>query len=1078
MALFDNSQNFVYTGTTQYWTKPDLITSAYFIVTGGGGGGSDNSIGGNGAYVYANFRNLKRDGSFNVVINVGSGGKAPPLQTGGISVGGFIDSSGVSQSNGGSGTTLNGLYSGGGGGMSSVFYLDASGNRAIEVIAGGGGGGGTNSGTSGGASGGVGNPVDDNSAFSSIGFSGSGLGNGQGGNTNLDGNAGLGGINGGVNGYDFIDSSGAYFYIGGAGGGGGSFAGGGGGAGYGGAAGGKGGGGGGGGSYTNANTVIINTSGGSGGASNINGANGNVLVLWNATPLYPDVVVSQFMLNAQHTGKSIYNAPFLIPPSSQTKFYSTLDLLNPNSGVIGGDNELYIVSGDGSLYAFDHQFIFKWRYTISGYTFIGTPAIIPEGTIYISATTNLADKHFFALVDNDVSAGKKWEYLVDSNPSTSPVLDLNGNIYFGTTNGTIYALSDDTEQAVLGWKYPTTVLNIPVTGTPTIDLSYNKLCYTTTNDSISSSVYVIDLSTNHIANNIIPTQRWTNTITSDYYKTPSIKHNLTTNKQEVFISTEKGRIYAYDINNGNPIWPSINVFDASLSEIAIGANNLIYCTSTNYLNVIDSSNGTLEWKYPIDISGITPIVNNNSIPIIDSSNNIYFGARNNYLYAIDGSQRTFKWRYAVGGAIQSMPIISNEGNIYFGANDGKIYDLSGNSAPTPVVLPIVQMYMLNSLHTGQSAYTGPTAAPTSIVSVPFVSGNLFVSPSISISNDGILYIGSNDGYVYALYSSTGLVKWKIRVANSANPAGLLTSPNSMYTTPVIAVDGTIYIGSNEGYLYALNPADGYIKWSYYAGYPLQSSPIIDASGSIYFGAGTRVYAIGDSGFSAYSKWLAPFQTGANVNSSPALGTNGYVYFGSDDGYVYAVSSFTGLEKWRRSTNTTLPDLVHPIYMSATIDGSNNVIIGNGSYMDGMLYYLDGLTSTILWQNSYDPIIGPFYNTPAVRGDVIYLSTIAYVYAINRLTGAQIWKYFNLNFYYTSPIIDVNGKIYFASILAQNTPANGWMKNDGILHCLNADGTINWEIKVDAGRLAPPVLSNDMTIYISSTANKIYTIKYL
>ena len=144
----------------------------------------------------------------------------------------------------------------------------------------------------------------------------------------------------------------------------------------------------------------------------------------------------------------------------------------------------------------------------------------------------------------------------------------------------------------------------------------------------------------------------------------------------------------------------------------------------------------------------------------------------------------------------------------------------------------------------------------------------------------------------------------------------------------------------------------------------------------------------------------------------------------------------------------------------------------------MLYYLDGLTSTILWQNSYDPIIGPFYNTPAVRGDVIYLSTIAYVYAINRLTGAQIWKYFNLNFYYTSPIIDVNGKIYFASILAQNTPANGWMKNDGILHCLNADGTINWEIKVDAGRLAPPVLSNDMTIYISSTANKIYTIKYL
>ena len=1077
MALFDNSQNFTYTGTTQYWTKPDLITSAYFIVTGGGGGGSDNNNGGNGAYVYANFRNLKRDGTFQVAINVGSGGKAPPLKTGGNSVGGFIDSSGVEHSDGGSGTTLNGLNSGGGGGMSSVFYLDAAGNRAIEVVAGGGGGGGTIPGASGGASGGIGYPLNDNSAFSSIGFSGLGAGNGQGGNTDLTGNSGLGGINGGVNGYDFIDLSGTYFYNGGAGGSGGSFAGGGGGAGYGGAAGGKGGGGGGGGSYTNANIAIFNSDGGAGGASGINGVDGSVLVLWNATPNYNPTVVSQFMLNSQHTGKSIFKAPDQVPPSNLTKFYNTVGLTNPYAGVIGGDNELYIISGDGSLYAFDHLFIFKWRYAISGYTFIGTPVIIPEGTLYVSATTNLADKYFFALVDNNTSGGKKWQYLVDSNPSTSPVLDSSGNIYFGTANGKVYALIDNTEEALLGWTYPSTISNIPVIGTPTFDLFYRKLCYTTANDTISSSVYVIDLSTNHIANHITPTQRWSDTIANDFYKTPSLGYNITNNVYQVFISTDKGKIYGYDISNGNPLWPSIDIFDASLSEISIGADNLIYCTSSNSLNVIDSSNGTLEWKYGVDLSGITPTVNNNSIPIVDVSNNVYFGARNNYLYAIDGVQRQFKWEYKVGGAIQSMPIISNDGNIFFGANDGKIYDLSGNGVPAPVILPIVQMYMLNPQHTGQSAYTGPSVAPTSIVSTPFASGNLFVSPSISIASDGIIYLGSNDGYVYALYSTTLNVKWKKRVSFGPNPRDFLTSPDSMYTTPALSTDGTIYIGSNEGYLYALRPADGSIKWSYRAGYPLQSSPIIDASGSIYFGAGTRVYAIGDSGYAAYTKWLAPFQTGANVNSSPALGTNGYLYFGSDDGIVYAVNRFTGIEKWRRPTNTTLPDLVHPIYMSATIDNSNNVIIGNGSYMEGKLYRLDGLTGTILWEKFYDPLIGPFYNTPAVRGDVIYLSTVAYVYAINRLTGDEIWKYFNINFYYTSPIIDVNGKIYFASIQAENTPDNSRLKNDGILHCLNPDKTSRWEIKVSAGgRLAPPVLSNDGTIYISATDNKIYAIK--
>ena len=55
---FDFSANFVFTGTTQTWSKPPNISSVYFIVKGAGGGGSTTSSGGGGAYVFSNFNYL------------------------------------------------------------------------------------------------------------------------------------------------------------------------------------------------------------------------------------------------------------------------------------------------------------------------------------------------------------------------------------------------------------------------------------------------------------------------------------------------------------------------------------------------------------------------------------------------------------------------------------------------------------------------------------------------------------------------------------------------------------------------------------------------------------------------------------------------------------------------------------------------------------------------------------------------------------------------------------------------------------------------------------------------------------
>ena len=1048
---FDFSANFAYTGSSQTWTKPKNISTVIFEVYSGGGGGSAIASGGGGAFVFAKYIFLNPDISYNVTIDVGSGGKAPPLLTGGTSVGGN-----PANSNGGNGTTSAGLSSGSGGGMTNIIYDDPSNNRIIKIIAGGGGGGGSiNSGGAGGAS-------------SQIGTTGSGLGGGQGGNTSLTGNAGLGGISGGVNGHNYLDSSGAYLFIGGGGGGGGSFAGGGGGAGYGGGAGGNKGGGGGGGSFTNGNIVSFSPvgGGGAGGLPGQNGINGSVIIYWNSvTPIIPLPIVPMLMLNAQHTSRSIYKAPATAPAivNSLPMTIASGVINNQNAAAIGVDGEIYIVDKNGVLYAFNHDFTNRWNYALpSGSSFFGTPAISISGTLYLSSTAAT----FYAIFD----AGPglmiiKWTYTTDSAITTSLTLDLSGNIFFGTQNGTIYALTDNNSSAVLGWKYPVIPPNVPIVGAPAFDLSYNKLSYTD-----NSNIYTLDVSNNSVAGNIVPTQRWTNANAGGTYTTPSIYNN------RVYAGTSSGYIYAYDIsNNGNEVW-NVDVLDISLSAIAIGSNNRVYCTSTNSLNVIDSSNGVLEWTYPIDGAVI-----NNSIPLIDISQNIYFGGGNKII-SVNASQRVYNWHYDINSAV-GTPVLGANGQIYVQAQDGYIYDLSGNTS-APSSTPIVQMYMLNPKHTGLSSNYGPTTAnaPSILWQAPFVSGNLFVSPSISIANDGTLYLGSNDGYIYALYRQTGIQKWNTLVSNS-NDYINYNFPNSIFTTPVISHDSkTVYVGSNRGYLYALDASGGSIKWSYNAGYPLQSSPMMDSVGSIYFGAGNKVYSIGDADTAPYDKWLTPFVTGGNVNSSPALSTtHGLIYFGSDDGYIYAADSFTGVQQWA-SVFPVLHD--NPIYTSAAVDASDNVLIGNGSYMNGVLYYLDGLTGSFIWQFPPAPLNpadkgGPYYNTVAIKGDTVYLGAIAYVYALNRQTGVLKWKYFNMNCYHTSPIIDASGTLLFASIQVNDSPIQGFLKNDGILLSLTDTGATfseNWALKVCSnGRLAPPVIDDAQTIYISSTANKIYAI---
>ena len=201
----------------------------------------------------------------------------------------------------------------------------------------------------------------------------------------------------------------------------------------------------------------------------------------------------------------------------------------------------------------------------------------------------------------------------------------------------------------------------------------------------------------------------------------------------------------------------------------------------------------------------------------------------------------------------------------------------------------------------------------------------------SIANDGTIYIGSFDGYLYAL-NPNGTLKWKCGVGHYGTE-----------TNPSIGSDGIIYVGRQ--YFYAIYP-NGTIKWYFDMGPGRSihtSSPAISADGTIYIG--THVYdvsageiiAVNPDGTERWRKMIA-FEW---VDSSPCIGEDGTVYIGScyDQGKGY-LHAFGPVESNSPPGTPTITGTVNGTvreeywYRFASIDPDNNPVTCEIDWGDG------------------------------------------------------------------------------------------------------------------------------------------------
>jgi eukaryotic-like serine/threonine-protein kinase len=271
------------------------------------------------------------------------------------------------------------------------------------------------------------------------------------------------------------------------------------------------------------------------------------------------------------------------------------------------------------------------------------------------------------------------------------------------------------------------------------------------------------------------------------------------------------------------------------------------------------------------------------------------------------------------------------------------------------------------------------------------NGYVISSPAVA---NGTAYVGSTDGHLYAVDLAAGTQKWKFKT-----DARVVSSP---------AVEGgVVYFGSYDGMFYAVDGTSGQMKWKFatpgerrfaakhsHGSLPkgetmpdpfdcYLSSPVV-FGGNVYFGSGDgNIYALDAS--SGKVNWK--FQTGDVVHASPAI-ADGTLFVGSWDSYFYAIDAATGKEKWKFKTGED-----HETYNQVGIQSSATVADGIVYFgcRDSNLYALDARSGEKKWAyNNKGPWV---IVSPAVKDGTVYFATSdsALFHAVNAKSGAEIFS---------------------------------------------------------------------------------------
>lgn len=287
------------------------------------------------------------------------------------------------------------------------------------------------------------------------------------------------------------------------------------------------------------------------------------------------------------------------------------------------------------------------------------------------------------------------------------------------------------------------------------------------------------------------------------------------------------------------------------------------------------------------------------------------------------------WNRKTGATVYSSPDVA-DGRVVVGSSDRIIYCFDiRNGAPLWKLrtgAPVVAAPLIR----GGTVYIG--GSDSVFRAIDLKSGkpkweyrgiNGFVETR-PLLYQGTIVFGAWDTYLYALDANNGSLLWKW---SNENP-GVLLSPAACWP---VAADGKVFIAAPDRYLTAIDAGTGATLWRTKRFQVRETVGVSEDQGRVYARCMTdTVFAFSPTSTSFDVLWVQNCSYGYDIDPSMPIEKDGVLFFGTKNGFVYALNGTTGDFLWKHRIGVTIVHTLVPLNAHSVV----------ASDLDGKVVYLE------------------------------------------------------------------------------------------------------------------------------------------